>query len=388
MNIKLAKNRQKVLEVIYCVAMVMLLLRQLSGMMQIVPYFSKLAAKYGNHILGVACFLFGIIIVLNCRMEFKSLLKLCFIGWSIATYFISNTSVMLIGVFMILAIQGLDTRKIIMVWFVVMGIVLATSIVTYIFLFSSGSGYIQYMGVKGVTRIRYYFFFNHPNSIALCCVYFVLAFVYLWAERLPAWVTCGGVLIGCVFEFFGPCSYTALMIMAVLFIMLCLFYFCPKVFYVLSVIEAPIILLGTAVGISAFYFNDLQIPYNPITHTLVMRFEQGAAALAICPMNLLGQTVTYMGQDIEWHGKILNAVSLDMGYAAMLVYYGIVGVGIFLIGMIGQYYRDIRQKNGIQVLVLSAVLLYGAMEWPALYTILAFPLLLTGKFFGTRKEVQ
>lgn len=369
------KTKQQKLEILYCIALVMLLLRQLSGMMAIVPYFSLLATKYGNIILYISCTLFGIIVLVN-EWGKQLIPQMLLILWSLATYRISGTSIMMLAVLMLLSAHKLNKRNLILVWFWVMATVLGVAIISYIVMYPEQGAYIQYMGLQGVTRMRYYFFFNHPNSIALCMLYFMLAFVYLWQDKLPFGVTIGALVLGCVFEYLGPCSYTALAVLAVATIGIVWNHCWQKGWGSFAYVAAPMILGIAILGVLLFYFVNIEIPYNPITHTLVMRFEQGAAALAICPPNLWGQAVTYLGQDIEWHGKILNAVSLDMGYVALLIYYGLFGMILALSCVLKGYYSMLKHKEYMNALLLCVVLLYGMMEWPAIYPVLAFPLLL------------
>lgn len=373
------KTKQQKLEILYCIALVMLLLRQLSGMMAIVPYFSLIASRYGNIVLLVACITLGGIALVNTPIRLIPL-RMILMVWGIATYFISNTSMMLLAVLMILAARGLNKRKMVLVWFTVMATVLAVAVVAYIALFSGESDYIQYMGLRGVTRMRYYFFFNHPNSAALCFLYMVLAFVYLWYDKVPFWGIIAGMAMGCIFEFVGPCSYTSLAVIVSATIFLICNRYLPKIWHAIAYAIVPLILIGAFVGVLIFYCKNIEVPYNPITYTLVMRFEQGAAALALYPVNLWGQIVSHLGQDIEWHGKVLSQVSMDMGYVAILIYYGIVGFLFSMLAIIKGYYAILKEKKWVLGILLTTVVLYGVMEWPALYPILAFPILLLSDY--------
>ena len=65
------KFKQNIGVVIFIIALWMLMIRQLSAMMSIVPYFSWIAIVYGNKILWLGILLLAIVIICNRPMIFE-----------------------------------------------------------------------------------------------------------------------------------------------------------------------------------------------------------------------------------------------------------------------------------------------------------------------------
>lgn len=364
-------GNEKIHKTLFTIGLWILILRQMSGMMASVPYFSLLAQRFGNEMLylGIAILLFAIVLFRPTVMEILACI------WGFVSCWISDNTMLLILLVIVIAGKGIGMRRCVKCWLIPVGTILLASIIGYVIALRQSSPIaVLYDG-------RWTFFYNHPNSFGLWFSFAILAVVYLVYCKKKTWYCVSILVAGAGFLWIWPNCKTDAVALLLLCGMVVIYRYFHKLWKTVTYIT-PLLAVGIT-GICTWLYSSGKIlcDYYILQKTFSMRFQDAAIALSIAPPTLLGHPVTHLGEQVEFFGIVRVGLSLDNAYVASVLYYGLIG-GILLIGaiVIGIYAKIRKEDEEInfQAMLLLTVFVMGMMEWPAWYGTIAFPLISLG----------
>lgn len=347
----------------------MLMLRQISAMMPDVPYFSLVAIAYGNKILWIGILLLAIVIICNRT----NLLEIVACLWAAVTVYISDNTMMLILVFLLIAARNINIDKecIVKAWMVPVTIVILLSVGVYSVLHMQGNPLaIEYDG-------RWTFFFGHPNGFGLWFTFWILGIIYLGRKRMSCWFAVLVLFIATVFLAIVPQNKTSAIVLALGMPLLVLEKYWWKVCKIVLYAIPVLCILVTFFLTTLYYQGILLCNQYVLQRTFSMRFQDAAINLKECPLNMWGQKVYHLGQDMVLHGVIRRDVSMDNGIVTALIYFGLILgtllVTFFVISIFLQAKTE-DERHRLQAILLAITFVMGMMEWPAWYGTIGFPM--------------
>jgi len=136
------------------------------------------------------------------------------------------------------------------------------------------------------------------------------------------------------------------------------------------------------VVLTMLYYEGILLCNQYVLHpTLSMRFQDAAINLTECPLNLWGQKVYHLGENIEFYGVIRYDVSMDNGIVTALIYYGVILGSLLVLTIIMNIFIQAKaedERHRMQAILLTITFVMGMMEWPAWYGTIGFPMLFLG----------
>lgn len=373
-NISIEKLKKDICVCGFVIVLWLFVLRQLSAMMAIVPYFSSIAIVYGDIILWTGILLLGSILLCNRPTIWEIIACI----WAVITVYISDNTMMLILMFLMITSHkiSIEKRDIVKAWMIPISIIMILSIVLYPILHAQGNPVaIDYCGV------RWNFFFGHPNGFGLIFTFWILGIVYLIKEKVPLWGVELLFLVASAFLLLAPQSKTAAAVMVLGGLLFFLEKYSWKTCNIMLYLVPIGCILVTIILTAVYYLGIIPCNQSVLYPTFSMRFQDAAINLKECPLNLFGQKVYHLGQDIELYGVLRRDVSMDNSIIAALIYFGVL-LGTFLVGLIVvNIYNQARaedKRHRIQAILLTLTFVMGMMEWPAWYGTIGFPLLFIG----------
>lgn len=376
------KMKDRISIIAYIGALWMLMLRQFSAMMPLVPRFSTIVYNYGDKMLWFAIAVLAIVITCNK----PSIWDVFACIWSIVAVVISGNPMMMILVFLVVAIHriNIDTRKIVKAWILPVSVLMITVMVAYPILLMQGNPIAEPYDVT-----RWTFFFSHPNGFGLWFSFWILAVIYLCEEKMPRVGVCIVLFVASLFLVFFPQNKTgAIVLLAAIPLLLLEKYNRKLCKFVVHAV--PIACIVVTIVLTIIYYKGILPCDQYILHsTFSMRFQDAAANLTVCPLNLWGQKVHHLGQDVELYGVVRREVSMDNGIVAALIYYGLIPGVLFIISFLRNMFAKIRvedKKYRMQAILLVVAFVMGMMEWPAWYGTIGFPMLFLGDWIKNDKK--
>lgn len=366
--------RDKVSKIFFIIALWMLMIRQMAAMMPILPNFSSIAYVYGERVLWMGILLLILAIVGNR----PSPLDIIVCAWAAISFQISGNAALMVLTFLLIAIRriNIDRVDIGKAWMIPVTIAMVLVLILYPIMHTQGHPLAEdYCGT------RWNYFFGHPNGFGLWFTFWVLGIIYLGQKWLSWWLSCLGLLGAAVFLAIVPGSKTAAVVLLLGVPLLILEKYCWK----LCKLAIYIIPIGCAVAtavLTMLYYNGTLLCNQYVLHpTLSMRFQDAAISLSECPLNLWGQKVYHLGQNILFHGVMRNDISLDNGIVAVLIYYGVILGTLLLVYFVDNIYVQVQtddKRVRMQVIFLILIFVMGMMEWPAWYGTIGFPMFFLG----------
>lgn len=347
------------------------MIRQMSGMMAIVPYFSSIAGVYGNKILWLGIFLLVIVIICNK----PTIWEVIACAWAMVTVYISDNTMMLILMFLVVAARNIDKISIVRVWMAPVTLVMAVSIVLYPILHAQGDPMaVEWYG-------RWTFFFNHPNSFGLWFAFWILGIIYLGRTRMPRWLESLLLVGASAFLVALPQSKTAAMVLILGIPLLLLEKYNRKVCRA-ALCAIPILCIAVTVVLTTLYYRGTLLCNQYVLYpSFALRFQEAAINLMKCPPNLWGQKVYHLGQNIVLYGVTRQNVSMDNGIVAAIIYYGVILGTLLVAFLVANIFLQAKaedERRVMQAILLAITFVMGMMEWPAWYGTIGFPMLFLG----------
>lgn len=204
--------------------------------------------------------------------------------------------------------------------------------------------------------IRWSMGYTHPNVFHVS--YFILAALLLYAfewHGKKLWKASAVLMLGNILVFLYSISYTGVLIMsAYLALNLYLDYrkelhawegvllTAAAAFLILFPIAGPLWLEGHNHALFSF-FNEL----------LSYRFELVYNIFHEYPVSLFGTKTVFTGN---------GHLTLDSGFAYLLMYYGVAGFGLFVVGFLYLVYRFVRTNRKKELAITLTVILAGVTE--------------------------
>ena len=180
---------------------------------------------------------------------------------------------------LLIAVRNMDIERVAAFYAYFQAAILGVCTGLYFVLLAAGSSYASLSVISG--RVRYNFFFSHPNTFAVQVVFTVLAYLYIKRKVFPYWMTNVILAVTAVFLYLFPNSLTA--VVTVLVYMGCRFLvryarllWKPFIRVILPATAVIVLLL-----VFLFYTGHAAVISNYIADTFEARFSGAATAFSL-----------------------------------------------------------------------------------------------------------
>lgn len=330
------------------------MIRKFIGLM---PFFLMDRALY------ILTFLIPVLLLLYCvaaerRVGLICLFLLVLIG---ITYLKSKDESMLFTLLFVMALGHMSPKPVIRGWFYLQGTVLGLCILSYTLLYVAGSN----LAVTGVIdgRFRYYFMFDHPNNFAAQVFFCLLAFIYLYSDRISRGLTCLILALTAIFLYEFPNSLTATVMTVLTLLFLLGTWYLKKIMKAVYGILIGIICFFAFGVVSVIYFSRIGLAAALFYNSFYIRLYCAAAALRIFPLTLFGrqmETGNLFYIDGEW-----QALWFDESYTRVFLAFGII-MGLFFVMLLFSSLMMLAfRERYMEALVLAMICCYALSEWSA-----------------------
>ena len=359
------KNNKKSIHWIFLYAGIVILL--ISKFAKLIRYTSSgFLASNGVYLAGVVVVLIG---ALFSGVTFaEGIVLIC----ALINFFCTRDTTLLSFIALIIAVQPRDTNNLIRTYMHVNALILGVCIFLYFLLHAVGSPLAALSYIDG--RSRYNFFFTHPNNAAAQLTFTIFAFIYLYRNKIPYWLSNIILTISALFIYFFPNSQTATILVILYMVIRFGIRYARKFSRKVFKYALPIALIVVVLVVYAYATESTELLSQFITGTFEARFTGATVALKLYHLTLLGSAMPEIGTLILFEGEWMT-FWLDMAYVRVIFACGIVGTIVF----ISYFAKGIRihllQRNFEVLALLVIVLVYAMSEWTALSVTTVFPLL-------------
>ena len=339
----------------------------------------------GSMLSSNVIYFFGIFaLILSALFSQFSMFDILLTVYGFSSFVTGFDTALLSFIVLVIAVKNMDIERVTAFYTYFQAAILGMCIGLYFVLLTAGSSYASLSVISG--RVRYNFFFSHPNTFAVQVVFTVLAYLYIKRKTLPYWMTNVILSVTAVFLYLFPNSQTAVVTVFV-------YMGCRFLVRYARLLWKPfirVILPATAVivvfFVFLFYTGHAAVISNYIADTFEARFSGAATAFRLYNVNLFGHHLEELGETVYVNGQ-WSTFWLDLAYIRILFTFGIVGAIIFFVPFFMAVGRYIREKNYIVLSLLAVVIVYGISEWTAFSITTVFPLLFLSMPVKEKKTV-
>lgn len=349
-------------------------------------YVSNIALlkNINNHRLIVdAIGIFLIVFYLLLRKDI-SLKVVMLLSISVINFLMVRESTLLTFITILLAVRSIKVNRIIQYYFKINAFVLLLCTLLYPVLL-----YFDLVGTSLISgRERYTFLFTHPNTYSITFVFTLLAYIYLYKEK----ITNIRIIIMCVFAivylFIFPKTITAVISLLVFLMLFVLTQYYKYIREHILKFALPMFTILLITIICSYYYDfDIPILHNYISGTFEIRFIDAAYALKNYKLSFFGTFINDLGSLVYRDGDWVSHW-LDLGFVRALFNYGILGFLLFLTFFTRSFYYYVKNKQYFIVILIIVMLIYGLCEWGAFDIMTAFPLVFLYKGLISKKKVM
>lgn len=291
---------------------------------------------------------------------------------ALVNYFCARDTTLLSFVALMIAVQPKDTNRLIRTYMYVNAVILAICIPLYFLLHALGSPIAALSYIDG--RSRYNFFFSHPNNMAAQLTFTILAFLYLYRNRIPYWISNIISIISALFIYFFPNSQTTTVLLVLYMVMRFAIRYARSLSQKMFRYVLPIALIVAVLLVYAYSTGSTELLSRFIKGTFESRFTSAAVAIKLYSLTLFGTSMPEIGTMFLFNGQWIT-FWLDMAYIRVIFACGIVGTIIFIYYFAKGIHIHLLQRNFEVLVLLMIVLFYAMSEWTALSITTVFPLL-------------
>ena len=319
--------------------------------------------------------LMAIKVVLSATGKFKkgyvAILLIAVI--SLYSSVVSDNYIILMSTMGVLALKGMDVRRIIRVAYSTKVFWLSIHFISYFFACLLVPNVVQYSIIDGVMRGR--IFLSQPNTCAMLFVWAALEYLYLRFEQIGLYeFVVSTIITGTVLLITD--SKTSMTVYLLFWILLVLkkYNFVKKIIALFS--KYGYILLTTLCVTFTVLYNATPLA-RTINTILTGRLAGSAKAYSLYGFTFFGQYLN-LDENTEWDSVYgVERIWLENSYTAIFINYGIIygiviAIALFLIGK----HLNIRDQ-----IFICVMLIYGISESYIINVFLCFPLLLVANVF-------
>lgn len=318
--------------------------------------------------LFVPLFLLAYCIVTR-RMKSMEILMLIL---AVISYVMSKDENILFTVLLILAWRNDSPEALIRFWLVIQTVVLAFCTVAYGILYVTGSDLARAEYMDG--RFRYFFLFDHPNNYSIQVFFCILAFIYLYADRVPRFLTIVILLALSLFLYELPNSMTATYATLLLAAFLLVEWYARKSLKFIYGALIGVIWFVAYGCVLAIYFGGGQFVSTLFHGTFYERLSSAATLLQMFPLKMFGRNMSVLGQVIRVNGD-WRSLWMDLAYIRCFMADGILMGLLFTVLLFRSFILTIKKEQYREALVLAMICIYAMSEWSAFSITTAWGLL-------------
>ena len=343
-------------------------------LLQINKFAKIISIMTGSWFASGAAYLLGIALIsLYILVRGFSIADALLLVYAVFSYIYVRDTTMCSLLVLLIAVKGLNTDNVIHLYAVFQTLVLTACIMLYSMFLLLGSSYAITSWIGG--RLRYNFFFAHPNNFAIQCVFTFFAWLYLYREKIPYWLMNLLTIALATFIYIFPNSQTAVIALLVFLIAQFMIRYFRKIWRPFIKALLPITLVVVIILVYMFYTGNISFISNFIIGTFASRFEGAATAFSLYDINLFGNYMSQIGSTVLYSNGQWGSFWLDLAYVRMPFAFGIVGSLIFYGIVIKGIARLIHRRNYYILTLFAVIIAYALSEWTAFSVVTVFPLL-------------
>lgn len=329
--------------------------------------------EISNKILLIIIILYGFSMLYR-KIDIKDI-TLCVYG--LLTYFISKEVTFLYFLFVIVASKGIEKDKIILFWLKLQTGILGFCIIFYPIFLLFGSPYAVANVIDG--RLRYYFFFSHPNNFGISLAFCVMAYIYVHYRKLSYNKVNIILILSAIFIYIFPNSRSAALALFIFMLFLFLMRNMPLIWKIGMTFILPALFMFSIFFVWRIFRGGILLNNN-----FVSRFMGISAMLNIYPLNIFGHYIDQIGKLVNFQNNWINLWG-DVAYIRIFITFGIVGGIFFLKKLSFALYTYLKEGEYLRVNLLAIVCIYGVLEWSAFQIMISFPLIFIADALDQKK---
>lgn len=329
--------------------------------------------EISNKILLIIIILYGFSMLYR-KIDIKDI-TLCVYG--LLTYFISKEVTFLYFLFVIVASKGIEKDKIILFWLKLQTGILGFCIIFYPIFLLFGSPYAVANVIDG--RLRYYFFFSHPNNFGISLAFSVMAYIYVHYRKLSYNKVNIILILSAIFIYIFPNSRSAALALFIFMLFLFLMRNMPLIWKIGMTFILPALFMFSVFFVWRIFRGGILLNNN-----FVSRFMGISAMLNIYPLNIFGHYIDQIGKLVNFQNNWINLWG-DVAYIRIFITFGIVGGIFFLKKLSFALYTYLKEGEYLRVNLLAIVCIYGVLEWSAFQIMISFPLIFIADALDQKK---
>lgn len=359
------------------VGIILLLINKFSKIIEVLTN-SFLASNY-IYWLGI------LLVILAALLKGISCIEILLIIYGCVSFILIHDATLFSFLVLTITVKKSNMDNILRLFLRIQVLVLSICIIVYPVLLELGSPYAKISYITGRSVTRYNFFFSHPNNFAIQCVFTVLAYIYLYRDKLSYYKTNIIILFLILFLLIFPKSQTAVIVLIIYLVVRFMIKYAKLIWKPFIKFLFPIISVCISILVYMNY-KGMEFPFlDYITGTFSARFSGAAMSFHIYKVNLFGNYLNEIGNTLYIDGQ-WNTFWFDLAYIRMLVAFGIVGAFIFYYIFLKGLIMHMREKNYMVLSLLVVVMVYAISEWTAFSTMTVFPLLFCNIVFQSEDK--
>ena len=359
------------------VGIILLLINKFSKIIEVLTN-SFLASNY-IYWLGI------LLVILAALLKGISCIEILLIIYCCVSFILIHDATLFSFLVLTITVKKSNMDNILRLFLRIQVLVLSICIIVYPVLLELGSPYAKISYITGRSVTRYNFFFSHPNNFAIQCVFTVLAYIYLYRDKLSYYKTNIIILFLILFLLIFPKSQTAVIVLIIYLVVRFMIKYAKLIWKPFIKFLFPIISVCISILVYMNY-KGMEFPFlDYIMGTFSARFSGAAMSFHIYKVNLFGNYLNEIGNTLYIDGQ-WNTFWFDLAYIRMLVAFGIVGAFIFYYIFLKGLIMHMREKNYMVLSLLVVVMVYAISEWTAFSTMTVFPLLFCNIVFQSEDK--
>lgn len=359
------------------VGIILLLINKFSKIIEVLTN-SFLASNY-IYWLGI------LLVILAALLKGISCIEILLIIYCCVSFILIHDATLFSFLVLTITVKKSNMDNILRLFLRIQVLVLSICIIVYPVLLELGSPYAKISYITGRSVTRYNFFFSHPNNFAIQCVFTVLAYIYLYRDKLSYYKTNIIILFLILFLLIFPKSQTAVIVLIIYLVVRFMIKYAKLIWKPFIKFLFPIISVCISILVYMNY-KGMEFPFlDYIMGTFSARFLGAAMSFHIYKVNLFGNYLNEIGNTLYIDGQ-WNTFWFDLAYIRMLVAFGIVGAFIFYYIFLKGLIMHMREKNYMVLSLLVVVMVYAISEWTAFSTMTVFPLLFCNIVFQSEDK--